>query len=90
MQKNLFQKHHQHNTLSFQQMIYQLASTSSTSSYCNGDAAAAVKETNQDVTLPFYFICLLHLANEHVSDHFEVLICLQCTYSLFLQVYMIE
>jgi len=81
MQKNLFQKHHQHNTLSFQHMIYQLASTSSTSSYCNGDAAAAaVKETNQDVTLPFYFICLLHLANEHVSDHFEVLICLQCTY----------
>ena len=73
MQKNLFQKNHQHNTLSFQQMIYQLASTSSTSSYCNGDAAAAaaaVKETNQDVTLPFYFICLLHLANEHVSDHF--------------------
>ena len=63
MKNNKPQNHHQHNTLSFQQTIYQLASTSS-----NTDAAA-VKESNQDVTLPFYFICLLHLANEHVSHH---------------------
>ncbi len=24
-------------------------------------------ETQKEVTFPFYFICLLHLANEHVS-----------------------
>ena len=75
MKNNKPQKH-QHNTLSFQQMIYQLASTSSTtSSNCNSAAATAVvKESNQDVTLPFYFICLLHLANEHVSHQISKLI----------------
>ncbi len=35
-------------------------------------------ETQKEVTFPFYFICLLHLANEHVSiiipicDYFEL------------------
>lgn len=86
------QKNHQHETLSFQQMIYQLASSSSTSGSrnCNGDAittAAATtssKESNQDVTLPFYFICLLHLANEHVSYLLsKYLLALPC-YNLYI------
>jgi condensin complex subunit 2 len=38
--------------LSFQDMICELAA---------GDEVR-----QKDVTLPFYFICLLHLANEHV------------------------
>ena len=38
--------------LSFQNMIAELA---------EGDEVR-----QKDVTLPFYFICLLHLANEHV------------------------
>jgi condensin complex subunit 2 len=39
--------------LSFQSMI--------------SDLAAGDEVRQRDVTLPFYFICLLHLANEHVS-----------------------
>ena len=31
------------------------------------DLAAGDEARQRDVTLPFYFICLLHLANEHVS-----------------------
>ena len=27
------------------------------------------EQRQKDVTLPFYFICLLHLANEKVSSH---------------------
>ena len=40
--------------LSFQEIITEIA----------GEDGGA---RQQDVTLPFYFICLLHLANEHVS-----------------------
>jgi hypothetical protein len=39
--------------LSFQSMI--------------SDLAAGDEVRQRDVSLPFYFICLLHLANEHVS-----------------------
>jgi condensin complex subunit 2 len=46
--------------LSFQDMICELAA---------GDEVR-----QKDVTLPFYFICLLHLANEHVS-HFCLFCC---------------
>jgi hypothetical protein len=31
------------------------------------DLAAGDEVRQRDVSLPFYFICLLHLANEHVS-----------------------
>lgn len=40
--------------LSFQNLIYEISSETNESK-------------QKDVTLPFYFICLLHLANEHVS-----------------------
>ena len=32
-----------------------------------GELAEGDEVRQRDVTLPFYFICLLHLANEHVS-----------------------
>lgn len=37
----------------------------------------AAKPRQDDVTLPFYFICLLHLANEHVS-HYLVISLSRC------------
>ena len=62
------------NTLSFQQMICQIASNNS-----NG----SMDGSNKDVTLPFYFICLLHLANEHVSIYCFCVTNVQTDFILF-------
>lgn len=39
------------------------------------DLAAGDEVRQRDVTLPFYFICLLHLANEHVSSVMNNVLC---------------
>jgi len=50
--------------LSFQEVITEIA----------GEDGGA---RQQDVTLPFYFICLLHLANEHVSCFVDVVVSVE-------------
>jgi hypothetical protein len=50
---------HAKQQLSFQDMILDVASE-------DPDGIAGMNR-RRDATLPFYFICLLHLANEHVS-----------------------